>query len=483
MIPPLQFFSHLKWITGCPLLDVIDPYRQRIFTESLYSFGDDGQPRYNMVLSGRAKKNWKSADLILAALYRLLAWPSPLGNDCYLLANDEGQAADDLKLAKKLIAINPILSREVTVKQKEIERRDAKGTLMILPAKDVVGSHGKTYLFIGFDEIHGYRNWDVFEALAPDPTRLDALTWITSYASIYNSPGAPLFDLVNIAKRGQDPHMYFSWYSADYTTDTDYENAEPEAKANPSRDSWNNPTYLEQQRRRLPTHKFRRLHLNLPGMPDGTYYDAEKVLACIAEGRRSLRPRTDLYTYSAFVDMSGGSNDDAVLAIAHRDSVTDRVLLDTVVSQTGKAPFNPRHAVKKFAALCKQYGVFGVTGDRYAGETFRQDFQDNGISYHVSELTKSQLYEAFEPMINAEEVELLDIPKMQEQLLGLVIRGTKIDHMPGEHDDWINAAAGAIRRASADISIGPLFVVGQLSSMTDTSWRLTGDDDEVGGIL
>ena len=146
-------------------MDVIDPYRQRIFTESLYSFGDDGQPRYNMVLSGRAKKNWKSADLILAALYRLLAWPSPLGNDCYLLANDEGQAADDLKLAKKLIAINPILSREVTVKQKEIERRDAKGTLMILPAKDVVGSHGKTYLFIGFDEIHGYRNWDVFEVI------------------------------------------------------------------------------------------------------------------------------------------------------------------------------------------------------------------------------------------------------------------------------------------------------------------------------
>ncbi len=124
-----------------------------------------------------------------------------------------------------------------------------------------------------------------------------------------------------------------------------------------------------------------------------------------------------------------------------------------------------------------------MTGDRYAGETFRQDFQHNGISYHVSELTKSQLYEAFEPMINAEEVELLDIPKMQEQLLGLVIRGTKIDHMPGEHDDWINAAAGAIWRASADISIGPLFVVGQLSSMTDTSWRLTGDDDEVGGIL
>jgi hypothetical protein len=68
---------------------------------------------------------------------------------------------------------------------------DAKGTLKILPAQDAVGAHGKTYLFVSFEEIHGYRNWDIFEALAPDPTRLDALTWITSYASIYNSPGAP----------------------------------------------------------------------------------------------------------------------------------------------------------------------------------------------------------------------------------------------------------------------------------------------------
>ena len=42
---------------------------------------------------------------------------------------------------------------------------DAKGTLKILPAQDAIGAHGKTYLFVGFDEIHGYRNWDIFEAL------------------------------------------------------------------------------------------------------------------------------------------------------------------------------------------------------------------------------------------------------------------------------------------------------------------------------
>jgi len=443
MIPPLEFFSHLNWIDGRPLMDVIEPYRRRIFTEALCSFSDDGTPNYNLVLTGRAKKNWKSADLILATLYRFLAWESPQGNDCFLLANDEGQAADDLKLAKKLIAANPLLNREVIVKQKEIERVDARGTLMILPAKDAIGAHGKTYLFVGFDEIHGYRNWDIFEALAPDPTRLDALTWITSYASIYNSPGAPLFDLMDKAKRGEDARVFFSWYSADYCTDPSVCDLTPEEKANPSMASWNNPGYLAQQRRRLPSHKFRRLHLNLPGMPDGAFYDAARVMDAVVEGRRVLRPAEGI-EYSAFVDMSGGSSDDSALAISHHDKATGRAVMDLVATQTGPPPFNPRDAVRKFADILKQYHVSAVTGDRYAGETFAQDFLEHGVSYRPAGLTKSQIYEAFEPRLNAGEIDLLDVPKLIEQLLGLVAKGAKIDHLPGDHDDLANATAGAL---------------------------------------
>ncbi len=76
-----EFFSHLAWIDGCPLSEVIEPYRARMFQKALYTFDDDGRSTYNLVLSGRGKKNWKTADLILAALYRFLAWPSDAGND------------------------------------------------------------------------------------------------------------------------------------------------------------------------------------------------------------------------------------------------------------------------------------------------------------------------------------------------------------------------------------------------------------------
>ena len=448
---PLEFFSKLRWLDGRPLVDVIEPYRMRIFMEALFTFDDDGRPTYNEVLAGRAKKNGKSCDLVLAALYRFLVWPSVAGNDCFLLANDEGQAADDLALVKKLIAVNSGpkskpdsgLKKLVEIQAKEIIRKDGRGSLRILPARDVSGAHGKTYLFIGFDEIHGYRDWDLFEALAPDPTRPDALTWITSYASIYNSPGSPLYDKMLAAKRGDDPRMYFSWYAGDYTTDPDFEDAEPEARANPSMESCFSPDYLEQQRRRLPSHKYRRLHLNLPGLPSGSAFDAGAVMDAIKTGRKKLRfdPTRD---YIAFVDMSGGSADDATLAISHRDEQAERAILDVVVSQSGRPPFNPRHAVKKFAGILKAFGLSHVTGDRYAGETFRQDFSDNGIQYTLSALTKSAIYEAIEPMLNAGEIEFLDVPELQSQLLGLVWRGSKIDHLPGEHDDFVNAAAGAL---------------------------------------
>ena len=265
---------------------------------------------------------------------------------------------------------NPIIAREVEPRAKEIMRRDGAGRMQILPARDIAGAHGKTYLFVGFDEIHAYRSHDLFEALAPDRTRHDALTWITSYAGIRHSVGIPLYDLMQAGRRGDDPRMYFSWYGADFTTDAAFEEAAPEQRANPSMESWGNDGYLEQQRRRLPTHKFRRLHLNLPGAPDGAAYSADAVMSAIVTGRKHLDPEPGR-TYAAFVDMSGGSSDDAVLAIAHYDATIKRSVLDLLMAQTGKPPFNPRDAVRKFAALLKTYGLSRVHGDAYAGQTFR----------------------------------------------------------------------------------------------------------------
>jgi phage terminase large subunit-like protein len=443
--PPtsLEFFAMLNWIDGRPLLETIEPYRQRIFADVLDGKDAEGRPLYNMALCGRAKKNWKTADLILSSLYKFLAVPSPAGNDCFILANDEAQAADDLSLAKKLIRANPLLDAELVIQAKEIIRRDGCGALRILPSRDAVGQHGKTFAFVGFDEIHGYRTHDLFEALAQDPTRHDALTWITSYNSLRNAPGVPLADFLAAGKRGDDPRMFFSWYAGDYTTDpTVPEDATPEQRANPSLASWGDDGYLAQQKRRLPTHRYRRLHLNMPGAPDGAAFNADNVISAIVAGRKRLDPEEGR-AYRAFVDMSGGSLDDAALGVSHYDPESQRTILDSVMSQAGGTPFNPRDAVRKFVSELGRYGLSKVTGDAYAGQTFRRDFEDAGIVYEVSRRTKAEIYDEFEPRLNAGEIELLDMPKLTEQLLTLVIRGNKIDHQPGDHDDWANAACGA----------------------------------------
>jgi hypothetical protein len=199
---------------------------------------------------------------------------------------------------------------------------------------------------------------------------------------------------------------------------------------------------LDQQRLRLPTHKFRRLHLNLPGAPNGAFLDQGAVLAAIVAGRKVLPPEKGI-KYAAFVDMSGGSSDDAVLCITHK--VGRRAVVDLVVKQDGEAPFNPRNAVRKFCGILRQYGIRKVVGDDYAGNTFKFDFEGENVRYESSPLSKTPLYEAFEPPLNAGEIELPEMPaKLQEQLLTLVIRGVHIDHQPNDHDDYANAVAGAV---------------------------------------
>ncbi|MCX6539600.1 MAG: hypothetical protein NT151_11815 [Acidobacteria bacterium] len=443
----IGFLRRLKWIDRAPLFPRIEPYRLRLFELALDTFDADGRPRFNLILSGRAKKNWKTADLVFAALYALVA-PGPAGYECYLLANDEDQAGDDLSLAKKLVDVNPMLADWLTVRAKMIERNDGKGFLEILPAGDVVGSHGKTFRFAGFDEIHGFRSWDILEAMQLDPTRLDAQQWITSYASIYHRPGVPLFDLTLQGRKGLDPRMLFSWYAADYTTDPNFSEADPETRANPSRGSWPDQGYLEQQRRRLPAHKYRRLHLNLPGLPEGSAFQPEPVMDAFTRGER-VRPPQAGVEYRAAVDMSGGSNDDAVLAIGHED-VDGRTVVDLVINQGPPPPFDPRKAVERFARVLAEYRVAHVVGDRYAGRTFVEDFSSHNVSYTPTELSASEAYEALEPRLNSHQVILVDEPTLEQQLLGLVWRGGKIDHMNGEHDDYAAAVAALVALTGAE---------------------------------
>ena len=275
------------------------------------------------------------------------------GSDGFILANDQDQAGDDLALAKKLIAINPDLAAEIEVLANELRLRDGSGL-----AEDIAGEGyclartARARRSSATTKFWAIATGSLMEALQPDPTRADALQWVTSYASLFNTAGAPLHDLMQVGKAGKDTRMLFSWYSGDLCTDPAFAELPPLQRANPSMPSWpDGEGYLEQQRARLPTGRFRRLHLNLPGSPEGAAFDQGKVLACVVTGRRSL-PYEEGRRYVAAVDMSGGV-DDAVLCIAHADGRT--TVIDLSHKQIGPAPFNPRNAVGQFCETLKAF--------------------------------------------------------------------------------------------------------------------------------
>jgi hypothetical protein len=176
----------------------------------------------------------------------------------------------------------------------------------------------------------------------------------------------------------------------------------------------------------------------------------EVVDACTIAGRFEL-PRMEGVHYVGFTDPSGGSADSFTAAVAHK--VGDTIVLDAVRER--RVPFSPEDVAKEFSDFFKSYGVTRIQGDCYSGEWAREQFRKNGVHYKKAERPKSQLYLEMLPALNAGRVELLDHPRLAQQLINLERRTSRtgrdsVDHPAGHgaHDDLINAAAGAIVMAA-----------------------------------
>jgi len=132
-------------------------------------------------------------------------------------------------------------------------------------------------------------------------------------------------------------------------------------------------------------------------------------------------------------------------------------VVDLVEKQAGDAPgYNPLQAVVKFVGILRSYGIRKITLDGYAGHTFRHLFEQHSFMAEVCSQVKTGFYEELEVALNAGGVELPDDPKLQEQLLTLVVRGEKVTHLPGDHDDFANAVAGVVwlMQREARLSLG-----------------------------
>jgi hypothetical protein len=175
----------------------------------------------------------------------------------------------------------------------------------------------------------------------------------------------------------------------------------------------------------------------------------ELLDSVVIPGRVELPPSGGI-SYLAFFDGAGGSSavgDSATQAIGHLEG--ERVVVDFV--REVRPPFSPEAVISLFAEDCRRYRVSTVIGDRFAGEWPTDAYRKQGLTYRTADLAKSGLYRELLPLIASGRVELLDLPVLRKQLLGLERRVSRsgqelIDHPPGRgvsaHDDVANAVAG-----------------------------------------
>ena len=178
---------------------------------------------------------------------------------------------------------------------------------------------------------------------------------------------------------------------------------------------------------------------------------SREIIDTVVIPKRDELPPLDGARHFGFVDPSGGSADSMTLCISHR-GMDGVAVIDAVRER--RPPFSPEGVTQDFAALLKTYKVSTVVGDRYAGEWPREQFRKAGITYQVSDKTKSEIYRDALAVFNSRRVELLDNPRIVSQLLGLERRTSRggrdvIDHSPGAHDDLVNSVCGALLLASS----------------------------------
>ena len=183
------------------------------------------------------------------------------------------------------------------------------------------------------------------------------------------------------------------------------------------------------------------------------FLTVEAIDAVVVPGRVELPP-SQANRYFGFLDFAGGSGaDSATLAISHQVGQKDKKVAILDVIREVRPPFSPEQVCKEFATTLKQYGVHIARADRWAAGFVVEAMRRHGIQIKAAENTKSELYRELLPSINSQRVELLDVPRLHAQLVGLerrVARGGRdsIDHAPRAHDDVANAAAGALVEVS-----------------------------------
>ncbi len=370
----------------------------------------------------RPRGHSKTADAAALALYHVLSAP---GRRVYFAAVDRDQSALAHDSLRGFVQRSPLLRQSLKVDKWRVTAGSIDSALEVLAA-DAASSWGLRPSLVVVDEFQAWRG-------APAEELFYSL-----YSALGKVPGARM--LVSTTA-GWD-RTSLCW------------KLRQQVRGDPAwlfsrRDqcaSWVSPDFLDQQRRILPEHVYRRLHLNEWTEAGGAFLTFAEVES-IFGGASVLECREGAHFIALDV---GLSHDASVAAVAHlkgQDVAIDNI--KTWRGSPGERVSLP--AVEAWLAdASRLYSASRLLADPWQSVGLVQRLQEGGI--RCEDVTFSQQYRARRfsnllELVRTRRLRCFPHQDLKDELLRLEFRevagNLRVDHPSGGHDDHAVAVAMA----------------------------------------
>lgn len=394
---------------GRPFGEVMEPWQAEDFSAL-----DSGQYRHAYL--ERPRGHAKTFDLGTEAVAELVLGRP--GARLYCAAADEDQArllfedvADKFRRSSLLAGSARILHREIVI--------TATGSRLRVLSSDAPTAYGLRPDWIAVDELAEWRRRELWDSLWTATGKRPRCRMLVITTAGWDFT-AIAWEVRQLAEREGD------WYFS------------PRGQCA----SWISQTWLEQQRRTLPSHVFARLHESRWVEGAGAWLSQAEVDSIFA-GDLPTGPGP----VAIGVDL-GVSRDAAVVAVVRRDSGSGMVAVETLLTwqpRTGKVELPEVEA--EVAEAARRYGAPVIT-DPWQGILMAQRLRQKGVvavEFSFTADSRRRLFSALLDLIRTGRLRSRPHEALRRELLSLEVSetgaGWRVDHRHGGHDDHVIAVA------------------------------------------
>lgn len=393
----------------------------------------------------------KTMDAAAFALHHML---SAQGRRIYFAAVDRDQAALAHDSLRSFISRSPLLREALKVDRWKITARSTDSTLEVLAA-DAASSWGLRPSLVIADELSQWRGEPAEEL------------FYSLYSALGKVPGARM---MIVTTAGWD-RTSLCWKLREQVKD---DPAWVFSRIGQCA-SWVSPDFLEQQRRLLPEHVYRRLHENQWVESGGaylTYAEVERIFA----GERVMECQSGAHYLGLDVGLSGAATAACVL---HREG--DGVVVHDFATWQGTQAAKVRLAdVEEWIkdAAVRRYSGAVLAADPWQAVSTLQRLRDVGVRCEEATFTqqyRGHLFQNLLELVRGQNLKCFPHEVLKDELLALEFReiggNLRVDHPSGGRDDHAVALAVAASAAVQAAGKGLIYPFSEANVTEDADYQ------------